>query len=94
MTNIKIKGLKKAVGDYQRANSDGAYSPRYGYLMYDTEDGELWVDEFYSIGENQWKQYKSASVVNLGFMMAAEDMEVTMANVRCFIVENFKEVQE
>nr|DAJ92517.1 MAG TPA: hypothetical protein [Caudoviricetes sp.] len=87
---IKIKGLKKAVGDYQRANSEGFYSPRYGCLMYDSEDGELWTDEFYSLGHNEWKEYHSSSIVNLGAMMAEREIPVNMANVRQFIAENFK----
>lgn len=35
---MKIKGLKKAIGDYKRANEEGYYSPRYGYLMFDKAD--------------------------------------------------------
>ena len=87
---MKIKGLKKAVGDYQRANSEGFYSPRYGYIMYDSEDGQLWTDEFYSLGHNEWKEYHSDTIVNLGAMMAEREIPVNMANVRQFIAENFK----
>lgn len=47
---MKITGLKKAVGEYQRANKEGYYSPKYGYLMFDKATGELWTDEFYSLG--------------------------------------------
>lgn len=50
MNNIKLKGLKKAVGDYQRANSEGDFSPWYGYLMFDKADGSIWTDTFYSLG--------------------------------------------
>ena len=42
---MKIKGLKKAVGDYQRVNSDGPYSPCYGEIMLDAETGEIWTME-------------------------------------------------
>lgn len=52
---MKITGLKKAVGEYQRANKEGYYSPKYGYLMFDKATGELWTDEFYSLGHNEWK---------------------------------------
>ena len=85
MTNIKIKGLKKAVGDYQRANSEGYYSPRYGYLMFDKEDGSIWTDEFFSLGHNQCKEYHSESIVNLGRMMARRKIEINMKNVKEFI---------
>lgn len=40
MENIKIKGLKKAVGKYKELNA-GYHSPRYGHLMFDKESGEL-----------------------------------------------------
>lgn len=85
----KVKNLKKAVGDYKRANSEGFYSPRYGYLMYDKADGSLWTDEFYSLGHNFWKEYHSESVVNLGGMMAETGLEVNMKNVKEFIEKAF-----
>lgn len=88
-TMKKITGLKKAVGDYQRANAEGAYSPRYGCLMYDKADGKIWTDEFYSIGHNDWKEYHSDNVVNLGSMMEEREIEVSMANVREFITAEF-----
>lgn len=84
---MKIKGLRKAVGDYQRANAEGYYSPRYGYLMYDTADKELWTDEFYSLGRNSWNEYKKDTVINLGRYMADLEMPVTMANVKKVIDE-------
>lgn len=90
MTNIKITGLKKAVGDFQRANADGCYSPRYGYLMFDKEDGSLWTDEFYSLGHNDWKEYNSGTIINLGREMAQRGIEVNMKNVKEFIVNFIK----
>ena len=80
-----IKGLKKAVGDYKRANEGGAYSPNYGYLMYNKTTGELWTDEFYSTGHNNWKAYEDSSIVNLGEMMREREIEVNMVNVKDFI---------
>lgn len=88
MMNVKIKGLKKAVGDYQRLNCGGYYSPTYGVLMFDTEDGSLWTDEFYSLGHNSWKVYHSDSIINLGDLMVERGMIVNMKNVKYFI-ENF-----
>ena len=79
---MKIIGLKKAVGDYQRANADGCYSPRYGYLMYDTADGRIWTDEFYDFGHNSYTQYHSDSIINLGSYMADLGVAVTMLNVK------------
>ena len=81
---MKIKGLKRAVGDYKRVNND-PFSPWYGYLMFDTASGELWTDEFYSLGHNTWKEYHSNTIVNLGNLMAREDIGVSMKNVKEFI---------
>lgn len=86
---MEIKGLKNAVGDYQRANKDGYLSPRYGYLMFDKEDGEIWTDEFYSLGHNEWKEYHSNTIVNLGNMMCEQNIEINMKNVKRFIQDNF-----
>lgn len=86
-----ITGLKKAVGDYQRANAEGQNSPRYGYLMFDKEDGSLWTDEFYSLGHNEWKEYHSDTIINLGRMMEREGIEINMENVREFIEREFPE---
>lgn len=86
---MKIKGLKKAVGDYQRANADGAYSPRYGHLMLDESTGEVWTDEFYSLGHNEWKVYHSDSVVRLDSAMYGEGLEVSMKNVRKYIEKHY-----
>lgn len=78
----KVKGVKKAIGDYNRANKGGVYSPRYGYIMLDRESGEVWTDEFYSLGRNEWKQYHSPHVVNLSGYMAERGISVNMTNVR------------
>lgn len=96
MKGIKIKGLKKAVGDYQRLNSGGCYSPRYGYLMYDKEDGSLWTDEFYSLGHNNWKKYESESIINLGKIMTDKGFDINMKNVREFIekVKLYESIKE
>ncbi len=86
---MKIKGIKKAVGEYKRANAGGHYSPRYGVLMFDYSDGEVWTDEFYSLGHNSWKEYHSESIVNLSNMMSEKNIEITMANVKEFIKSHF-----
>lgn len=91
---MEIKGLKKAVGDYRRLNKGGAFDPWYGYLMYDTSDGNLWTDEFYSIGHNTWKQYHSPTVVNIGKMMTQDGIEINMKNVKEFIASRFSKDME
>ena len=87
---MKIKGLKKAIGDYKRANEEGYYSPRYGYLMFDKEDGEIWTDEFYSLGHNEWKEYHSDTIVDIGKMMSDQEIKINMKNVKDFICDSFE----
>ena len=84
-TNIKVTGLKKSVGDYQRANSDGYYSPRYGRLMLDRSTGELWTDEFYSLGHNEWIEYHDDAIINLISYISddiQDSVDVNMAIVK------------
>lgn len=86
---MKIKGLKKAVGEYKRANAEGYFSPRYGELMFDTSDGEIWTDEFYSIGHNDWNEYRSDTIINLGSMMTEDGIEINMKNIKDYVDRNF-----
>lgn len=53
--------------------------------MFDKATGELWTDEFYSLGHNEWKQYQSNSIINLGRIMAENNIEINMKNVKSFI---------
>ena len=88
-STIKIKGLKKAIGAYNRINAGGCYSPLYGYLMFDKSTGELWTDEFYSIGHQMWNKYHSADIINLGKEMTFRGIAITMQNVKDFILKEF-----
>lgn len=91
---MKIKGLRRAIGDYKRANMDGGLSPFYGYLMFDKGDGKVWTDEFYSLGHNEWREYHSDTIVNLGQMMSEREIEINMKNVKDFIINNFEGFEE
>lgn len=80
---LKLKGLKKAVGEFQRANKGSYYNPRYGKLMLDRSTGELWTDEFYSLGHNSWTEYHDESIINLiRYTELNEDDEINMQNVK------------
>lgn len=85
----KIKGIKKAVGEYKHINAGGPYSPHYGVLMFDYSDGEVWTDEFYDFGHRSYKIYHSDSIVCLERMMREENVDITMANVKTFIKSHF-----
>lgn len=86
---MKIKGLKKAIGDYKRVNAGGYYDPHYGFLMYDKSTGEIWTSEFYDFGHNSYIAYNDPDIVNLGRMMNENEIEINMANTKKFIAENF-----
>lgn len=85
MTNtIKIKGIKKAVGEYNRANKGGRYSPRYANIMLDCNTGEVWTDEFYSIGHGDWKKYHDAAIINIGNTITENGDAITMKTVKAY----------
>ena len=85
---MKVKGLKKAIGDYKELNKGGSCNPHYGLLMFDYSDGELWTDEFYDLGHNSYKQYHSDTIFNLGAEMKFRGIEINMANVKEYIANN------
>lgn len=79
-------GLKNAVGDYQRANK-GHYSPLYGRLMFNSRTGELWTDEFCSIGHNQWREYADPAIFEIGRSVEQSYGVVTMRTVKSYIAD-------
>ena len=61
MKNIKITGIKKAIGDY---NSWSRMDWRHtANIMLDKSTGEVWTDCF--IDCNTWKEYHSDDIVSL-----------------------------
>lgn len=58
--------------------------------MFDKEDGEIWTDEFYSLGHNEWKEYHSDTIVDIGKMMSDQEIKINMKNVKEFICNNFE----
>ena len=82
---MKIHNLKKAIGDYKRFNEGGAYSPRYGLLMYEKSSGHLWTDEFCDLGHNAYIVYDYDDIVNLGLLMKEKGIEINMKNPKAFI---------
>lgn len=87
---LKLQGLNKAIGDYHRANSGGTYSPRYGYLMLDKSTGEIWTDEFYDLGHNDFAVYKSDDIINLGLIMENNGYEITRDTVKEFCMIRYR----
>lgn len=80
----KINGIKKAVGDYNRANAGGNYSASYGKLMLDRSTGEVWCDYFYNLGHNEWKQYHDPAIIDLSREITEQGETVSMITVRAY----------
>ena len=91
---LKLQGLNKAIGDYHRANSGGPYSPRYGVLMLDKSTGEIWTDEFNSLGQNEWKEYHSDDIINLGYRMENEGWEINRDNIKEYCLFKYRIVSK
>ena len=80
----KIRGLKKAVGTYQRAN--------HALIYFDTETREVWTKEYYD-------PYSFIEYKNLGIVcITAYDPrrknpdlpeKITMESLKKYIVENW-----
>lgn len=80
MKNVKIHGIKEAMGDYHR--NEGSYR----VFMVDVEDGYVWLDVFFD--SNSWKQYHSDTIhsMNTYFCEAMKceyrDLRMNMENVK------------
>ena len=83
--DMKINGLKKAVGTYKRVNGGGHYSPHYGNLMYDKATGKLWCDEYYDFGRGSYTAYGSDDIINIGAKMDDAGIAINMQNVKKYI---------
>jgi len=77
-TNEMIETAIKELKDWK------AQDPfRTGTIMYDLEDGEIWTDVF--LNENEWKEYKSKSIVNLMNYIVSLGKDITKEDVEAAI---------
>ena len=88
--NTSDSKIRQAVREYQKLNSD-PYSKQYSYLMYNKRTGEIWNDEFYSVGHNQWKDYKDSDIVNISRILDDRNLDVTFENVKKLIDREFSD---
>lgn len=75
---MKLKGLKKAVGERNSWIKRG-----YSYIaniMIDKENGEVWCDCF--INSNSFKVYKSEYITNLNNLCYEYNMPITMRGIK------------
>lgn len=80
---MKVKGIKKAVGDYRRWTER---NPFYcANIMMDTSTGEVWTDCFISC--NGYKVYHSDDIISLSsYLWMYPDIEVTMDGIKGIII--------
>ena len=73
--NIKLSGIKKALGDYNRW-LDGSYF-HTAKIMLDRSTGEVWCDVFENC--NHWKVYRNENIICLsGYVRLRTDKPLTM----------------
>lgn len=76
---MKLTGIKKAVGDYQRW-LDGDLR-RNATIMIDVSTGEIWCDTFIDI--NSWKEYHDDSIHDLKYFMLEHGVNrINMKNIK------------
>ena len=79
MDNIKITGIKKAIGEYKNWLSEDWR--RKANIMLDKSTGEVWTDCFISC--NDWKEYHDSNIISLSAYIRERTEEIfTMAILR------------
>lgn len=74
--DIKIKGIKKAVGDFNK-------DPNAVRIYFDKQDLEVWANVYASL--NEWDEYHDKDVVEIASRENFEDRTITMRELteRC-----------
>lgn len=80
---VKIKGLRKAVGERNNWIKRGYF--RVANIMLDTSNGKIWSDCF--LTNNEWRIYKSDSVVNINHICHYYNMPLTMMGIKVALVK-------
>lgn len=84
---LKLKGLKKAVGEYNWCKNVPCW---WADLMFDTSTGELWTDTFYGINYS-WNEYHDKDIINLSALMHREgEYIISMKTIKAFCEKHFK----
>lgn len=77
--NIKITGIKKAIGEYKRWISEDYR--RTGNFMLNVITGEVWVDCFVDV--NSWKEYNDENIISLSsYIIKNMEKQLTMLTLK------------
>lgn len=81
---MKIKGIKKAVGDYKHWLNLNRFHD--ANIMLNKATGEVWTDCFVSC--NNWKEYSSDSIISLlRYIRERTDEEISMNLLKKYATE-------
>lgn len=61
---MEIKGIEKVVEDSKCLT--GRERGLYLQLNYNRETGEVWTDEHYNLGQNDWTEYDNKNIIRCG----------------------------
>lgn len=85
---MKVKGIKKAVGDYRRWIN--RMPAGYANIMLDTTTGEVWTDCY--LATESWKSYGDSTIISLSrFMIRYQHFNVTMDDIKLLIISLIEE---
>lgn len=80
---MKIKGLRKAVGERNNWIKGGHF--RVANIMLNTCDGRIWCDCFLTAYE--WRPYKSNTVININYLCYDYNMPLTMMGIKVALLK-------
>ena len=81
---MKIKGLRKAVGERNNWIKRGHF--RVANIMIDTSDGRIWCDCFF-LTDNEWREYKSDTIIRLNDICYDYNMPLTMTGIKVALLK-------
>ena len=71
--NFKLCGLKRAAGDTK--DLKGPYSSIYLQLNVDLAIGEVWTNQLYDSGHNNWVDYHDEHIISCGIITSPKTMK-------------------
>lgn len=80
---MKIKGLRKAVGERNNWIKGGYF--RVGNIMLDISNGKIWCDCL--LNNNEWWIYQSDTVVNINHICYYYNMPLTMMGIKVALLK-------
>lgn len=80
---MKVKGIKKAVGERNNWIKRGHF--RAANIMLNTSDGEIWCDCF--LTTDTWRIYESDTVISVNSICHYYNMPLTMMGIKLALLK-------